>query len=108
MFEGKMLRGLTAMPIRRKDLAKSSWPEARDKAAALVEARRRAFEVVVRGALPEVVRVHVHRQESLLLRRHRHAGERMHVPDTAGVGSRAVDRAMDDEARLVRLVLLRL
>ena len=40
----------------------------------------------------------VERQEPARLRRHRHAGERVRVHDAGGVGARAVDGGMDDEA----------
>ena len=50
----------------------------------------------------------MHRQQALVLCGDRHAGERVHVPDAARVRARSVDRAVDDEARLVCLVALRL
>ena len=50
----------------------------------------------------------MHRQQALVLRGDGHAGERVHVPDAARVRARSVDRAVDDEAGLVRLVALRL
>src|SRR5690606_21073899 len=69
----------------------------------LVEVDRHALVLVhadaaeVHGGLRE-------RQQAAVERRHGHAGDRVGVDDAADVGARLVDRAVDDEARLVDAV----
>ena len=60
-----------------------------DQARALVEIERDAFVVVIRKPIGELQRPLIERQQSLLLRRHRDAGDGVRVQDADGVMSAA-------------------
>src|SRR2546421_6042986 len=51
MFEGKMLRGLTGMPMRRKLLANSSFAEAEPEPLTLANLMTKSFVAEMRGVV---------------------------------------------------------
>ncbi len=57
MFDGKMLRGLTGIPIRRKLLAKSSFAEAEPEPLTLANLMTKSLRASMRFILVLVGRV---------------------------------------------------
>jgi hypothetical protein len=72
---------------------------------ALGELDRRAFVVVVADVALEADRRLADRKQAALHRRHRHAGARVRMQDAGHVAARAVDRAVDDVAGAVHVVV---
>ena len=55
MFDGKMLRGDTGIPMRRKLLAKSSFADADPEPLTLANLMTKSFVAVMRGSMRAVV-----------------------------------------------------
>ena len=103
--EGLLDRGAAGQqPVRAQD-HRVVRPEIAHEARALVEIDRRAFIVVIAEVADEAHRRLRQRQQAALHRRHRHAGARVGMDDAGDSRPRAVDRAVDDIARLVDAVI---
>ena len=78
--------------------------EVGDDALALVEIQRHALVGMV-GHSFEAHRHLRHRQQALLQRRHGHRCHRMRVDHAVKLGFCFMDRPVDDEARVIELVI---